>query len=63
MAAITLEQIHEDLIGLRKEMKDLKALIKDESIVSEDVLSEIEDSRKKSKSRLISHDVMRDEFA
>lgn len=62
MGAITLEKIHEDLIGLKKEMKHIKILLEENFELSEDVIKEIEESRKRPKEEFISHEEMKKEF-
>lgn len=62
MATITLEQIHDDLIGLKKEMKHIKTMLEEEWEPSEEVIQEIGSSRKRSPKEFISHEAMRKEF-
>lgn len=63
MGTITLEQIHDDLIGLRRDMSHIKALVEEDFELADDVIVEIEASRKKPKNKFISHDSMRKEFS
>ncbi len=62
MHTITLTQIHKDLIGLKNEMEDLKMLIKEDFELSDEVIKEIEESKKRPKENFISHEEMRKEF-
>lgn len=63
MAQITLEQIHKDMIGMKKEMEHLKTLIKEDYELADDVVTEIEESRKRPINEFVSHDDMKKEFA
>ena len=62
MGTITLEQIHEDMIGMKMEMERLKNLIEENFELSDDLVREIEESRKRPKSEFVSHEAMRKEF-
>ena len=62
METITLEQIHEDLIGIKKEMQYIKTLIEQDYGLSDSLKSEIEKSRKRPSEELISNEEMRKEF-
>lgn len=63
MGTVTLEQIHKDLIGLKKEIEHLKTLIEEDFELSDDVVKEIEESRKRPSQEFISQDDMREEFS
>ncbi len=60
MGSITLEQLHQDLQGLKKEIEDIKTILEENFELKDDVVDEIKASRKTK--LLISHDAMRDEF-
>lgn len=62
METITLEQIHEDIVDLKKEVERLKALIEEDLEPSDDVVKGIEESRKRPKEEFISHERMKKEF-
>ena len=62
MSSITLEKIHEDLNGLKKEIEHMRTLIEEDFELSDDVVKEINESRKRPKEELISHEEMRKEF-
>ncbi len=62
MGTITLEQIHHDLINLKNEMEHLRTLIQEDYELSDDVVGEIEDSRRRPKHDFISHEEMKKEF-
>lgn len=63
METITLKEIHEDIMGLKKELRFIKTLIGNEHLLADDVIKEIEESRKKPEKEFISHAEMRNEFA
>ena len=63
MSTITLQQIHKDMLGLKKEVRHLKTLLEEDFELSDDVVREIEESRKRSKAGFISHEEMRKEFS
>jgi len=62
METIILQQIHEDLLNLKKEVSHIKILIEEDLELSDDVVREIKDSRKRPKEEFISHEEMRKEF-
>ena len=62
MATITLEQIHDDLIGLKKDMKQIKTLLEEDWELSNDVIQDVQMSRKRHQKEFISHEEMRKEF-
>ena len=61
MQNITLEKIHEDMIELKKEVNHIKTMIEEEGSLSDEVIKEVEESRKQSK--LISNKKMKSEFS
>ena len=62
METITLEKIHKDLLDLKREVRELKDFIHEDFELAEDVVSDIEDSRKRQRSELISNKEMEEEF-
>jgi len=62
MGAITLKQIHEDLVKLMKDVESIKEIVREEYDLSNDVVKDIEDSRKRPEKELISHEEMKKEF-
>ena len=63
MKTITLERIHEDILDLKEEIKDLKNLMMEDFELSDDLVKEINESRKRSKKDFISHEEMGKEFS
>ncbi len=62
MGAITLKQIHEDLVKLMKDVESIKEMVGEEYGLSDDVIKDMEDSRKRPEKELISHEEMKKEF-
>ncbi len=62
METVTLEQIHDDLVGIKKEISYLQELVDEEYAPSDTVVSEIQASKKRRTSEFISQDAMRKEF-
>jgi len=62
MASVTMEQIHEDLIGIKRELQHLRDIVEENFDLADDVISDIKESRKKLTSQMISHEEMRKEF-
>jgi len=60
MGTITLERIHEDIIGLKKEMEKLRLIVAENYELSNDVVEDIKASRKNKD--LVSQEEMRKEF-
>ena len=60
MGTVTLEQIHQDMIGLKKEVEHIKIILEDEGTLSEETIKEVKESRKNKNT--ISNEVMRKEF-
>ena len=63
MATITLEHIHDDLIGLKKDMAFIKGILEEDLELSGEVLKGLESSRKRAQKEFISHEEMKREFA
>ena len=62
MGAITLKKIHEDLMGIKKELEHIKTLVEEDFELSESVLRDIEESRKRPRKEFVSHEDMKKEF-
>ncbi len=62
MAKVTLEQIHKDLVEMKKDIKNLKRIVSEDFELSEDLLREIGESRKRPINTFVSNDDMRKEF-
>ena len=62
MATITLEQLHQDMIGMKKELFHIRTILEEDFEPREEVVQEIERSRKRPKAEFISHEEMRREF-
>lgn len=60
MTPLTIERLHEDLVSIKKELKYLRFLVAEEYELNDDVIHDIQKSRKRAK--LISHEEMRKEF-
>ena len=63
MKSITLEVIHEDILNLKREIDDLKNLMKEDFELSDSLITDMKESRKRSKKEFISHEEMRKEFS
>jgi len=59
---INLEKIYKELMILKSEMENMKAIINEDFELSDDVLEEIEESRNREESEFISNEEMRKEF-
>ncbi len=62
METITLEQIHHDLVNLKNEMEHLRTLIQEDYELSDDVVGDIVESRRRPKQEFISHEEIKKEF-
>ena len=62
MAQITLELIHKDLMDIKKEMEYIKYILEEDFEISEEVISEVQESRKRLKNEFISNEEMKKEF-
>ena len=62
MGEVTLEKIHEDLIDMKREIRQLRTLIQEDYELADDVVEDIEESRKRSKDKFVSHEEMKREF-
>ena len=62
MGNITLEKIHQDILELKNEIGEIKFLLEEDFELSDEVLKEIETSRKRPKKEFISHEDMKKEF-
>jgi len=61
MTEVGLSVIHKDLIGLTKEVRELKSLLKEPEL-REDVIVRINRARTRIKKEQVSHDEMLKEF-
>ncbi|MFH0923826.1 MAG: hypothetical protein V1825_03765 [Candidatus Falkowbacteria bacterium] len=63
MENITLEEIYQSLMDLRKEMFEIKIILKEENLeLADDAIEEIEISRKRPLNEFVSHEEMIKEF-
>ena len=60
--AVTLEQIHKDLMSIKKDIEHLKILVAEDYEIADDVVDDIEKSRKKRRHEFITHEQMKKEF-
>ena len=63
METITLDKVNKSILDLKKEIEELKEYIYEDFELADDVVKDIEASRKRSKKEFISHEQMRKEFA
>jgi hypothetical protein len=62
MQNVTLDQIHRELMGLKKEVAHIRLVLDEESEPSNYIVQNVEESRKRPKEEFISNDEMRAEF-
>ena len=62
MEAVTLEQIHEDIMGIKEELVEIKTILEEELELAEDVREEIEQSRNRPQQEFLSHGELKKEF-
>ena len=63
MGEVSLNEINKNLILLIKEMKIIKEIVEESCLdVSDEVVEEVENSRKRSKDKFVSHEEMKKEF-
>ncbi len=62
MSTVTLKQIHDDLLDLKKDMEHIKFLVEEDFEVMPHIVKEVEESRKRPRKEFISHEEMRKEF-
>lgn len=62
METITLEKIHNDILGLKEEIKQMRVFIEEDFEIADDVIKEIEESQKRPEKEFISHKEMGNEF-
>ena len=62
MANITLEKIHEDITALKKDIEHIKMIVDEDFELADEVVEEIDESRKRPKKEFISNDEMGKEF-
>ena len=63
MSSLTLEKLQEDIIDLKKEIRYLHNIIKEDYKLADDVIADIEESKSRNPKELISNEEMRKEFA
>jgi len=62
MEQITIDKLHKDLIALKEEIKEIKIIIGEDFELADDIIMEIETSRKRSERGFVSHEDMKKEF-
>lgn len=62
MVSITIEHIHEDIMGLKQEIAHLRTIIEEDYELKDDVILAIKESKARSSKEMISHEEMRKEF-
>lgn len=62
MKSVSLDQVNENILDLKKEIEEIKEYIHEDFELAEDVIDDIEESRKRPKEELIPHEEMRKEF-
>lgn len=62
METVTLKQINENILNLRKEVEHIKTIVEEDFELADDVVKEIEESRKRPGKEFISHEEMKKEF-
>ena len=63
MRNMSLETIHKDITGLKREILEIKILLASEPELREDTILRISEARKRLKTRFVSHEQMKREFA
>jgi len=59
---MTLEQLHEDMIEIKKDLQYIKETIDENLQITEDVKQDIQESRTRNKQEFISQEEMKNEF-
>jgi hypothetical protein len=62
MQNITLNQIHEELIGLKKEVAHIRLVLDEEYELSDHIIKGVKESRNRPKNEFVSNEAMRAEF-
>ncbi len=62
MEQVTLEQIHEDIISLREELGQVKAILEEDFELKDDLRLDIKHSRQRSPREFISHQEIKREL-
>lgn len=62
MQAVTLNQIHEDIVSIRVELGQIKAILEEDFELVDELQQEIGRSRQRSSPEFISHREMKEEF-
>ena len=60
--SINLEKVYEELIDLKKQVEEVKSIVEEDFELADDVVAEIEESRKRPEKEFISNEEMRKEF-
>jgi len=60
---ITLEKIHEDIMELKRDLNKVKMIVSEDFELADDVVKEMQESRKRPKKDLISHEKMMNKYA
>ena len=63
MPTVTLEEINQNIIGLKKEIEGLKEYVHEDFELADDLKKEIEEARKTSRSKYIKHEDVRKRFS
>ena len=63
METITLNKIYEQLVYMNREIQQIKVWMAEDLELADDVILEIETSRKKPRSEFVSHADMKEEFS
>ena len=56
MPTVTLEQINKNIMGLRKDLEEIKEYIHEDFELADDVKKEIEEAKKTPRSEFIKHE-------
>ena len=62
MESINLAQVHNELLEIKDDIEDIKHLLTEEYPLADDLVTEIQASRRRPKSDFISHEEMKNEF-
>jgi len=62
METITLNKIHKDIVELKEQVANIKMIIGENFELADDVIIDIETSRKRPEKDFISHEDMKKEF-
>ena len=62
METRSLKELREEVRGLKEEVEHLRMIVEEDYELADDVVAEIEESKRRSRSEFISHEAMRKEF-